>query len=330
MYTPKHALEPGKLPAHFGAIKINICTKATKFRLRIPPRQLPSAKMTHFRFSATLSVEVVKDTIFMVGIPWKDFPAGVDTATYTAEYRTGISELAPALFAGLRAKFPGTTIIENIYGTAAVELRLLFDQGKLPDVKQLTGDKATESTSLFKDSKGHAGAMLLDLAPLLFLKRIYGVDPSEVSSDFSEYSTDLKAVAQSVLDAQDAQDAFRFCAPSDASCPGRSGGSTGDAGSSTTPGTTAVTTATCTDRDEMLRQKLAERQDKPSKVTSCSELASMIGCSRVPSQLKALCCATCPTGEGGTSASGCVIRRGHRVVHATLVATAAAVLCNMT
>lgn len=37
MYTPKHALEPGKLPAHFGAIKINICTKATKFRLRIPP-----------------------------------------------------------------------------------------------------------------------------------------------------------------------------------------------------------------------------------------------------------------------------------------------------
>jgi hypothetical protein len=136
-----------------------------------------------------------KDIIFMVGIPWKDFPAGVDTATYTATIRTSISEGLPALFAGLRAKFPGTTIIENIYGTAAVELRLLFDQGKLPDVKQLTGDKAT---SLFKDRKGHAGIMLLDLAPLFFLKRIYGVDPSKLSSNFSAYSTDLKAVAQSV------------------------------------------------------------------------------------------------------------------------------------
>lgn len=62
MYTPKHALEPGKLPAHFGAIKINICPKATKICLRIPPRQLPSAKMSHFRFSATLSVEVVGST----------------------------------------------------------------------------------------------------------------------------------------------------------------------------------------------------------------------------------------------------------------------------
>jgi len=176
-----------------------------------------------------------KDTIFMIGIPWKDFPADMDTTNYTAVYRTGLSEGVAALFTGLRAKFPGTTFIENIYGTAAVELRLLFDQGELPDVKQLTGDKAT---SLFKDSKGHAGVMLLDLASLFFLKRIYGVDPSNVSSDFSAYSTDLKAVAQSVLDAQDAQDAFRFCAPSDASCPGRSGGSTGDAGGSTTPGTT--------------------------------------------------------------------------------------------
>ena len=275
-----------------------------------------------------------KDTIFMVGIPWGDFPAGVDTATYTAEYRTWLSEGMTALFAGLRATFPGVTIIENIYGTAAVELRLLFDQGKLPDIKQLTGDKAT---SIFQDSKGHAGAMLLDLAPLLFLKRIYGVDPSKVSSDFSAYSTDLKAVAQSVLDAQDAQDAFRFCAPSDASCPGRSG---------------------CTDDDAALVQLAAAAGHT---VAGCADpkVAKANACGY--SQVADVCCATCATqirpvgdaiksgnpfadpggtggggdgsgdtdtGEGGTSTSGCVVRRGHRV-RAALVAAAAAVLCNV-
>ena len=50
---------------------------------------------------------------------------------------------------------------------------------------------------------------MLDLAPLFLLKRIYGVSPSTSSGDFAVYFTDLKAVEQSILDAQDAQDAMR-------------------------------------------------------------------------------------------------------------------------
>ena len=224
-----------------------------------------------------------KDTMFMVGIPWLDKPADVDTATYTAGYRAFIQQL-PACFARLRAKFPGATIIENMYGTGAVELRLLFDQGKLPDVKTMTGGK---TTSLFTDGKGHGGVILLDLASLFFLKRIYGVDPSKVPSDFSAYSTDLKAVAQSVLDAQDAQDAFRFCAPSDASCPGRSGGSTaGDAGGGTTPGTTA---SACVDKNQVV---IKFAKQKGQTVTGCSDPVIKAQCAALD-VLKTACCQTC-------------------------------------
>ena len=55
----------------------------------------------------------------------------------------------------------------------------------------------------------------------------------------------------------------------------------------------ALAKPTCMDRDDKLRE-IAERQDPPANVTSCSELASMLGCDGVPSQLKALCCVTCP------------------------------------
>jgi len=116
----------------------------------------------------------------------------------------------------------------------------------------------------------------------------------------------------------------------------------------------------CTDDDAALVQLAAAAGHT---VTGCADpkIAKANACGY--SQVADVCCATCATqigpvgdamksgnpfadpggggggdgsdgtntdtGEGGTSASGCVVRRGHRLVHATLVATAAAALCNM-
>ena len=139
------------------------------------------------------------DTKFMVGAPWLDFPESFNTTAYTSVVRTLTKTTYPAVLASLRAKYPGVTIVDNPYSLGTVELRLLFDAGQVPDVLSLTGDD--RATSIFYDQKGHGGDILLDLLSLFFVNRIYGV---ECDRNPFKWSTNLAAVAQSVLDAYDA------------------------------------------------------------------------------------------------------------------------------
>lgn len=145
------------------------------------------------------------NTKLMIGINWPDFPTSYTTANYTSFLRSRIpSPEFSNVFQQLRAKYPNSGIIINPYGLGVVELRLLFEENELPDISSVTGDR---QTSIFRDEKGHGGDLTLDFLSLFFINRIYNVDLRTLNVNMG-YSTDLKAVAQSVLDAYDNND---FC-----------------------------------------------------------------------------------------------------------------------
>lgn len=140
------------------------------------------------------------DTRFFIGLPWADFPENYDTATYASTWINAHDNAWHDFIDEIRALYPGVVIFCIPYGRSAVELRNLFDAGNLPDVVALTSN--TEE-SIFNDAKGHADGILLDLAELVWLNAIYGVDLNAYAHD-PGYITDLKAIAQSIMDAHDA------------------------------------------------------------------------------------------------------------------------------
>jgi len=164
------------------------------------------------------------DTIFMIGLPWKDFPSDSSTADYTSSVRSFVADTWPGILDALRAKYPGVTIIENPYGLAIVEARLLFEAGGLPDIDGLFGDCKEDVTGeascgdyLFGDEKGHIGKFARTLTALIWLNRIFNVDLSTYSSPWLSasrtdrlagitFTTNITAVAKAVLDAYDAGD----------------------------------------------------------------------------------------------------------------------------
>lgn len=137
------------------------------------------------------------NTKFMIGIPWADFPNMYNTSYYITRYRDAIPRLSE-LLETLYAKYPGITFITNPYGLGVMELRLLWDNDALPDVSSLIGQM---NDSIFRDQKGHASSITLDLLTLFFINRLYRVDLTTLNT--LGYQTDLRVVAQTVLDAYD-------------------------------------------------------------------------------------------------------------------------------
>ena len=124
-------------------------------------------------------------------------------------------------YVGLASQYPGVTIIDNPYGLGIVEARLLFEAGGLPDVDKLFGGCDEDVTgenpcgdNLFNDYRGHIGNFGRSLTALMWLNRIYKVDPSTYSSAWLSnsrqdrlagrtFETNITAVAKAVLDAYD-------------------------------------------------------------------------------------------------------------------------------
>ena len=52
--------------------------------------------------------------------------------------------------------------------------------------------------AIFVDKRGHPGQILLDLAELVWLNAIYGVDLEDYPFD-SGYQTNLKAIAKAIM-----------------------------------------------------------------------------------------------------------------------------------
>jgi hypothetical protein len=138
-------------------------------------------------------------TRFFVALPWSPYPGSTDAATYASTWLTGATTWH-AFIDSLRALYPGVDIYSMPYGQSAVELRNLFADNNLPGVQNLLGDAAD---SIYTDTLGHPGDILRDLGRLVWLNAIYDVDLSAYTYGPSWGTTDLKAIAQSIMDGHD-------------------------------------------------------------------------------------------------------------------------------
>ena len=149
------------------------------------------------------------NTRIAVAMPWIDFPAMFNATEYANALNESHDIGWRNFIAELSALYPTTDIFSIPHGLAAVELRLLFDANNLPDIDFLTGDK---SNSLFVDVKGHAGDMLKALGRLIWLNAIYEVDLETFSYD-PGYATDLKVIAQTIMDESNAPPVYSATVP---------------------------------------------------------------------------------------------------------------------
>jgi hypothetical protein len=142
------------------------------------------------------------NTRFMLALPWLPDPSSYTAAAYeSAWHASHIGLWHHDLVDALRALYPGVEIFCNPYGQSGPELRLLFDAGNLPGITAVQGPAAT---SLHTDTLGHAGYILKDLGELVWLNRIYDIDLLTYGYN-PPWTTDLKAIAQSIMDAHNAE-----------------------------------------------------------------------------------------------------------------------------
>ncbi len=139
------------------------------------------------------------DTRFILALPWLPYPATMDAATYSATWHEVHETTWHDTIDTLRSEYPGVDVYGIPYGQAAVELYELFDAGLLPDVDTLVSGS---DDSIFNDNLGHADDILVALGELVWLRAIYGVPLSSYAYD-PGYTTDLKAIADAIMDEHD-------------------------------------------------------------------------------------------------------------------------------
>ena len=135
------------------------------------------------------------DTIVFVAIPWITNPVNYTAASYAAALDVGYPAVAHPLIDSLRAEYPDTTIFAIPYGLSAGELYTRYADGELDDVTELVG---SNGSGVFRDGFGHADHILEDLASLVWLQAIYGVDLATFDAGY-DWTIDLNTIASSIL-----------------------------------------------------------------------------------------------------------------------------------
>ena len=140
------------------------------------------------------------DTIVFVAIPWITNPGSYTAASYAAALDFGYPAVAHPLIDSLRAEHPDTTIFAIPYGLSAGELYTRYADSELDDVTELVG---SNGSGVFRDGFGHADHILEDLASLVWLQAIYGVDLETFDAGY-DWTIDLNTIASSILAEHDA------------------------------------------------------------------------------------------------------------------------------
>jgi hypothetical protein len=138
-------------------------------------------------------------TTFFVGFPWLTNPGTMDSDTYGVTWSGAYDTIAKNIIDNLRVEYPNVDLFAIPYGQAAVELYSLFESGELPDVDALV---SRAGDGIFRDDFGHADTILLDLASLVWLRAIYGVELSSYDWE-PNYVLDLKAIADAIMAGHD-------------------------------------------------------------------------------------------------------------------------------
>jgi len=148
------------------------------------------------------------DTIFFVALPWLGRPleyvgdTGDPQTSGHEEYRERILQAESGitvLIDELRETFSDAEIFLLAYGQGSVELRTLYNTGKLPDVDTLVSSNGL--LGIHRDEHGHAEQILTDLNTLIWLKSIYNYDVLQFGKVYP-YSTDIKQIAHDVAERQ--------------------------------------------------------------------------------------------------------------------------------
>ena len=135
------------------------------------------------------------ETKFGLAMPWIDFPNNYKDVN---DHRsiTDMGYLAYTEFAkSLSKQFNDLEIFTFYHGAAVYELRKMFENGKLQDIKTLIGPKRT---SIFTDQKGHAGDIAKDTGTLIWLKAIYDINPMDIPK-IEKYESDIREIATRAL-----------------------------------------------------------------------------------------------------------------------------------
>ena len=142
------------------------------------------------------------DTKFALSMPWLDSPQRYETAEIFSTVWNLLNErIWHTIVNNLRESYPKVEIFSIPHGLAAVELRSQFESGSLDDINALIGNNGN---AIFRDGMGHPAEILHDLGTLVWLGSIYDIDLSLYPSGntgkrIDEYSFDLRAVAESIL-----------------------------------------------------------------------------------------------------------------------------------
>ena len=146
------------------------------------------------------ALEKKSDTEIVLGLPWGNYPESVSAATYASNWIDGHAGGWHDLIEDLRDSFPSAKIRCIPYGQSGLELRLLFANNNLPDVNFVVG---SAGDAIHVDALGHAADILKELAQLTYFSAFYEVDLDTLAYN-PGFTTNLMAIAKSVVDAHDA------------------------------------------------------------------------------------------------------------------------------
>ncbi|HCP40914.1 MAG TPA: hypothetical protein DIT65_03900 [Cryomorphaceae bacterium] len=147
------------------------------------------------------------DMKVFISIPPIDFPTNwTDTAQYygfnsiESFYDYFVNTIVHQnVIDPLRAEFPNTPIFTIPTGWAAVHLLKMKQDGILLDSVDLSGPLAT---SLFTDTKGHQGQIIIEAGALMWMKGIYNMDLSSSAYE-TGFNTDLHGLAHQIMSDHD-------------------------------------------------------------------------------------------------------------------------------
>lgn len=103
------------------------------------------------------------------------------------------------LIAKLREKYPRIKINCLPQGIWMIELWKLYNEGKLPELKEFVAENKKKSEhALFADEFGHGGTLAVKYGALLWLSEIYNLDLSKCAIE-TNTGADLKSLAKKIL-----------------------------------------------------------------------------------------------------------------------------------
>ena len=163
----------------------------------------PDNRTEGFREWIQYGLQQNPDMKFFISIPPIDFPSNwTDTAQYfgfssiESFYDYFVNTIIhKTVVDPLRSEFPNTSIFTIPIGWAAIELVKMREDGQLLDSIDFSGPKAS---SLFTDTKGHQGQIIIEAGTLMWMNGIYNMDLNS-SAYQTGFNTDLHGLADQIM-----------------------------------------------------------------------------------------------------------------------------------